>query len=64
MEDVRAEAVSFSRKIKYSAPPKKIIFLHRKLGGIFQLLRMLQVELDLSRFVQFIVDFKPYDEKH
>ena len=61
VDEVRTKALSFSRKIKYTAPPKKIIFLHRKLGGIFHLLRTLKVEMDLTRFLQFIrgekVDF-------
>ena len=37
----------FTRSLKFSPPPKKLIFLHRKLGGIFHLLRRLDVQLDL-----------------
>lgn len=53
--EVRTKAAAFSKKIQYSAPPKQIIFLHRKLGGIFQLLRMLDAKIDLTRFVESLL---------
>ena len=40
----------FTRSLKYSPPPRKLLFLHRKLGGVFQLLRKLDVELDLAPY--------------
>jgi aarF domain-containing kinase len=40
----------FTRSLRYSAPPRQLLFLHRKLGGIFQLLRRLDVELDLRPY--------------
>lgn len=53
--EVRSQALSFSRKLKYSSPPKKLIFLHRKLGGIFMLLRRLEVQMDLSPYRDLIL---------
>jgi len=63
VDEIRSKAMSFSRKIKYSAPPKKLIFLHRKLGGIFQLLRMLEAQIDLIPFVEFVLNFPLYPEE-
>ncbi len=40
----------FTRGLRYSPPPRPLLFLHRKLGGIFQLLRRLDVELDLRPY--------------
>jgi aarF domain-containing kinase len=40
----------FTSNLKYSAPPEQIIFLHRKLGGIFNMLRKLDCELNLSPY--------------
>ncbi len=40
----------FTRSLRYSSPPRQLLFLHRKLGGIFQLLRRLDVELDLRPY--------------
>jgi aarF domain-containing kinase len=40
----------FIRSLKFSPPPRRLLFLHRKLGGIFQLLRRLDVELDLRPY--------------
>ena len=37
----------FTRELKFSPPPREILFLHRKLGGIFALLKRLDVELDI-----------------
>lgn len=40
----------FVMALQFSPPPRRLIFLHRKLGGLFQLLRRLDVELDLSPY--------------
>ena len=40
----------FVGSLRYSSPPRQLLFLHRKLGGIFQLLRRLDVELDLRPY--------------
>lgn len=37
----------FVSGLRFSPPPRQLIFLHRKLGGLFQLLKRLDVELDL-----------------
>ncbi|QDK46508.1 hypothetical protein DOM22_15710 [Bdellovibrio sp. ZAP7] len=41
--------------LKFSPPPHKLIFLHRKLGGIFAALRKLEVELDLHEYWEQII---------
>ena len=38
-------------ELKHSPPPRDLIFLHRKLGGIFQMLRQLEIELELGGFL-------------
>lgn len=43
---------SFSNSLKYSAPPKHILLLHRKLGGIFNIIRRMDVALDLTPYWQ------------
>lgn len=43
-------SLDFIRETKYSPPPKHLLFLHRKLGGIYSLLHRLDVELDLKIF--------------
>lgn len=43
-------SMDFIRETKFSPPPKHLIFLHRKLGGIYSLLHRLDVELDLKPF--------------
>ena len=40
----------FVRSLRYSPPPRQLLFLHRKLGGIFQLLKRLDVTLDLAPY--------------
>ncbi len=42
----------FARSLRYTAPPRQLFFLHRKLGGIFTLLKKLDVELDLIPYWQ------------
>ena len=45
----------FVRSLKFSPPPRRLLFLHRKLGGIFQLLKRLDVELDLRPYWERMV---------
>ncbi len=45
----------FTRSLVYSPPPRQIIFLHRKLGGIFQLLKRLDLTLDLAPYWEQMV---------
>jgi aarF domain-containing kinase len=43
-------AIEVTKSCKYSPPPEKLLFLHRKLGGIFQFLKQLNVELNLHQY--------------
>lgn len=45
----------FTSSLKYSSPPKHIIFLHRKLGGIFNLLRKMGVQMNLTPYWEKMV---------
>lgn len=53
------EAVTrFTGLVKFSPPPHQIIFLHRKLGGIFFLLQRLEVETSLAPYWEKILSSK------
>lgn len=43
----REVTMRFGQSLRHSAPPRQIIFLHRKLGGLFALMKRLEVRLDL-----------------
>jgi aarF domain-containing kinase len=45
----------FVRSLRFSPPPRRLLFLHRKLGGIFQLLKRLDLELDLRPYWERMV---------
>lgn len=51
-DQVRKSLFELQSKIRFSPPPRALIFLHRKLGGIFNLLRRMNVKLDLSPYWQ------------
>lgn len=40
----------FVASLKYSPPPYKLLFLHRKLGGVSALLRRLEVKIDVTDY--------------
>ncbi|CAN5434160.1 AarF/ABC1/UbiB kinase family protein [soil metagenome] len=40
----------FARSLQYSPPPQRILFLHRKLGGIFNFVKKLDVRIDLTPY--------------
>lgn len=46
----REIGTKFGRSLRYSAPPQRILFLHRKLGGIFNFVKKLDVRLDLTPY--------------
>jgi aarF domain-containing kinase len=48
----------FTSGLKYSAPPKHIIFLHRKLGGIFNLMRKMEVQMNLTPYWEKMIQSK------
>ncbi len=51
-EKMRALSRELVKALRYSAPPKKLIFLHRKLSGIFYILRALNVKLPLTQYTE------------
>ncbi len=46
---------TFVRSLRYSPPPRQLLFLHRKLGGIFNILRRLDLRLDLVPYWEKMV---------
>ncbi|MBU6375595.1 MAG: AarF/ABC1/UbiB kinase family protein [Bdellovibrionales bacterium] len=46
--EMRESALQLTKACRASLPPRSIIFLHRKLGGVFNLLKAMNVELDLA----------------
>jgi aarF domain-containing kinase len=48
----------FTSSLKYSAPPKHILLLHRKLGGIFNILRKMEITLDLIPYWEKMLHVK------
>lgn len=49
-EDSRTISWTLTRKCKYSPPPKDLLFLHRKLAGVFILIRKLEGKLILRDY--------------
>jgi hypothetical protein len=41
-------------KCRYSPPPKDLIFLHRKLAGIFIFLKKLDVKIKLKDYWHYV----------
>lgn len=49
-------AKALARQLVYSPPPYLIIFLHRKLAGVYSILKALDARLDLSPYWQKMTD--------
>ena len=41
-----------ANELVYSPPPYELIFLHRKLAGVYSILKSLDVQLDISSYWQ------------
>ncbi|MEO1233413.1 MAG: AarF/ABC1/UbiB kinase family protein [Myxococcota bacterium] len=46
----REVVFAFMQAIRFTPPPRRLIFLHRKLGGLFNILKSLDVTLDLEQY--------------
>lgn len=46
-KETRQVSLAFVKSLKKSSPPRHIVFLHRKLGGIYALMKTLEIEMDL-----------------
>jgi predicted unusual protein kinase regulating ubiquinone biosynthesis (AarF/ABC1/UbiB family) len=54
-EVMRRLGVELIRELKFTPPPRELIFLHRKLGGLFQIIRRLNVQMDLRPHLEFLL---------
>lgn len=53
-------AKALSDELTYSPPPYELVFLHRKLAGVYSILKSLGVQLDISSYWQKMADFSSY----
>ena len=49
-EQSRDQSWELTKRCRYSPPPKDLLFLHRKLGGVFFLIKKLEVKLVLKDY--------------
>jgi predicted unusual protein kinase regulating ubiquinone biosynthesis (AarF/ABC1/UbiB family) len=56
---MRELGFALAKACRTSPPPRAILFLHRKLGGIFNLLKAMEVTLDLTSYWNRIVQSPP-----
>lgn len=50
LRNSQTAARALSQKLKYSPPPSKIVFLHRKLAGVYAVLRQLHIKMDVRPY--------------
>jgi aarF domain-containing kinase len=55
-------AKALADELVYSPPPYGLIFLHRKLGGVYSILKTLEVKLDVSGYWQKMFDYSKKKE--
>jgi predicted unusual protein kinase regulating ubiquinone biosynthesis (AarF/ABC1/UbiB family) len=59
-QEMREKGLKLVQACQVSPPPRPILFLHRKLGGIFHLLKTMEVELDLTTSWERMVLQEPW----
>jgi predicted unusual protein kinase regulating ubiquinone biosynthesis (AarF/ABC1/UbiB family) len=55
---------TLSGELIYSPPPYSIIFLHRKLAGVYSILKSLEVKIDISPYWQMMKDLSAKKGSH
>ncbi len=54
LNETRASTIKLVKQLKYTAPPHSLIFLHRKLGGIYFILKSMKAKIDLRPYIEKI----------
>ncbi len=54
--DSQNAAKSLAEKLVYSPPPYALVFLHRKLAGVYSILKHLEVRMDISTYWEKMQD--------
>ncbi len=49
-KEMNQKSMNFTRLIQFSPPPKDILFLHRKLSGLFRLIQSMKVKIPLQDY--------------
>jgi aarF domain-containing kinase len=49
-------SLEFTQALEYSPPPKELIFLHRKLGGIFGLMKRCKAKIALRPYMEDVLN--------
>jgi aarF domain-containing kinase len=62
INDLRKRAFDIVRLVRYSGPARQVIFLNRKLGGMFHLLKEMQVVMDIYPFWKEVMGLDLKDE--
>jgi aarF domain-containing kinase len=52
MKQSKDLALAFIRRSKYTAPPESLLFLNRKISGLYRLLGLLEVRQDLTPYIE------------
>jgi len=59
LSSMREQALAFANNVRHTSPAHQIIFLNRKLGGMFHLLKDLDCRMDLSDYWQSVATHGP-----
>ncbi len=51
-EQAKTNLIDFIKSLKHSSPPRDLIFLNRKLGGIYRFMRVLKVKINLGSYLE------------
>lgn len=46
------ELAKLAKELRYSPPPYNLVFLHRKLAGVYSILKGMEVKIDVSPYWQ------------
>lgn len=56
LKTIRETSFKFVSKVQYSPPAKRLALLNRKLGGVFHLLKDLEVSMDMRPFIDRVLN--------
>ncbi|MDH4468402.1 MAG: AarF/UbiB family protein [Bacteriovoracaceae bacterium] len=56
LEESKIAVNNLTQKLVYSPPPHSILFLHRKLAGVYSILKNLNAKIDISPYWQMMMD--------
>ena len=58
LNNIRLQSINFVKLVRYTSPAKELIFLNRKLGGVFHILKDAKAKINLLPYWKQVLELE------